>query len=73
VQEILALKNNVARVGPYVARDHGEQRRLSGAVGTNDAYGVARLQLEGDLLANNNLTELLRDTFQLKQRHERTS
>jgi hypothetical protein len=58
-------KAQMTRVGFDVARDDGEHRGLTGAIGAYDPHGRPFFQLEGDLIGYDDPSEALGDTFQL--------
>src|SRR5207248_3105052 len=47
--QVAALERHGALVGPQMAGDEIEERRLAGAIGTDDGVVLACFQLEGDV------------------------
>src|ERR1700682_6526107 len=66
--QLLFLEANAALVGRDETVEHVEQRRLAGAVGTDDAQALSGMNIETDILQRLQSSKRYRDVAHLKDR-----
>src|SRR5690606_21556703 len=68
-QHAAAVEPHLARIGPQVAGEHVEQRRLAGAIGPDQADQLALRHVHADAVERLEAAEALADLANLEQCH----